>query len=327
MGSAIARGLVERGDPRRVRAMVREGRAAERLRGLDVEQVPGDVTGYAADLERACVGVDEVFHAAGRLGGASVSALELHRVHVEGTVAVVRAASRAGVRRVTVLSSPGLLGPSDLLLDEDAPFAPSNAYERSKAGAEAAVRALAERVRTEVVFVRPEFVYGPGDVHVLRLFQAIRARRFVLVSGGRAFCHPTFVSDAVSGILAASDWGAAWRVYHIAGPRPVTVAELASTFGEAVGVVPSLSAPAWLMYALAAPSEIVAPWLGLAPPLTRSSVDFFARSRMFSTRRAALELGWRPVVDLVQGARLSVAWYRERGLLPRAAATSRGRHA
>jgi 2-alkyl-3-oxoalkanoate reductase len=316
LGSAIARALLERGDPRPVRAMVRGSRPAERLRGLDVEIVPGDVTGPAAELERSFAGVDEVFHAAGRLGGGGATALDLHRVHVEGTVNVVRAASRAGVRRVTYLSSPGLLGPSDSLLDEDASPAPSNSYERSKADAEAALRALAERVRTEVVVVRPEFVYGPGDAHVLRLFQAIRARRFLLVSGGRAFCHPTFVSDAVSGILAASDRGVAWRTYHVAGPRPVTIAELATAFGEALGVVPTRSAPAWLMYAVAACGEAILPRVGLPPPLTRSAVDFFALSRMFSTRRAAEELGWRPGVDLAQGVEAAVAWYREQGLLP-----------
>jgi nucleoside-diphosphate-sugar epimerase len=316
LGSAIARALLDRGDPRPVRVMVRGTKPQARLRGLDVEIVPGDVTGPTAELETAFAGVDEVFHAAGRLGGGGATALDLHRVHVEGTVNVVRAASRARVRRVTYLSSPGLLGPSDSLLDEDAPAAPSNAYERSKADAEAALRALAEHVRTEVVLVRPEFVYGPGDTHVLRLFQAIRARRFVLVSGGRAFCHPTFVSDAVSGILAASDRGVAWRTYHVAGPRPVTIAELATTFGEAVGVVPRLSAPAWLMYTLAATGEAVLPRMGLTPPLTRSAVDFFARSRMFSTRRAAEELGWRPRVDLAQGVDAAVAWYRKHGLLP-----------
>ena len=316
MGSALARALVERGRAVRVRALVRGARVPERLAGLDVDVVRGDVTGATADLERACASVDEVFHAAGRLGGGGVTEEELHRVHVEGSVNVVRAASRAGVRRVTYLSSPGLLGPSDALLDEDAPPAPSNAYERSKAHAEAALHALAGRVRTHVVIVRPEFVYGPGDVHVLRLFQAIRARRFVLVAGGRALCHPTFVSDAVSGILAASERGAPWRTYHLAGPRPVTIAELASTFGASVGVTPSLSVPAWLMYALAASSEAVAPALGLTAPVTRSAVDFFACSRSFATRRASEELGWHASVDLEPGVAATVAWYRARGMLP-----------
>jgi len=316
LGSAIARALVLGGGAPRVRAMVRGQGRPERLEGLDVGVVRGDVTGPTADLERCFAGVDEIFHAAGRLGGGGVTEAELHRVHVEGTVNVVRAASNAGVRRVTYLSSPGLLGPSDALLDEDAPPAPSNAYERSKAQAEAALRALRARVRTEVVIVRPEFVYGPGDVHVLRLFQAIRARRFALVAGGRAFCHPTFVTDAVTGILAASDRGAPWRTYHVAGPRPVTIAELATTFGRAVGVVPSLSVPAWLMNALAASCEAVAPLVGLAPPVTKSAVDFFARSRQFATRRAAEELGWRPTVDLEQGVAATVAWYREHGMLP-----------
>ena len=133
MGSAIARALVERGDPRRVGVMVRRTPRPPALDGLDVDVVRGDVTGPTADLERSLADVDEVFHAAGRLGGGGVTERELHEVHVEGTVNVVRAASRAGVRRITYLSSPGLLGPSDTLLDEDAPAAPSNAYERSKA--------------------------------------------------------------------------------------------------------------------------------------------------------------------------------------------------
>ena len=164
--------------------------------------------------------------------------------------------------------------------------------------------------------MRPEFVYGPGDVHVLRLFQAIAADRFPLVDGGRALCHPTFVSDAVGGILAASDRGAPWRTYHVAGPRPVSIAELAATFGRLLGAARPRTVPSWLLYALASAGEAIAPALGLTPPIARSAVDFFASSRAFATTRAAEELAWRPSVDLAEGARLAVAWYRARGLLP-----------
>jgi dihydroflavonol-4-reductase len=61
LGSRLARLLVGHGA--RVRALVRRTSDRRRLEGLDLEIAEGDVTDRAT-LERACGGVDRIFHCA-----------------------------------------------------------------------------------------------------------------------------------------------------------------------------------------------------------------------------------------------------------------------
>ncbi|HEY8090425.1 MAG TPA: NAD-dependent epimerase/dehydratase family protein [Polyangiaceae bacterium] len=316
LGGAVVRALIERGEG--VRAVVRSTSQVTELHRLGVETVEADVTG-SAGLVEAFAGARLVVHAAGMLGRAGATETDYQRVHVDGTRNVLVAARAAGAERVVHVSSPGVLGPVPRGapdLDEDAPVRPGNAYERSKAAAEDVVREDGERHGPLAVVVRPEFVYGPGDLHVLRLFGAVRRGRFFYIGPGDALCHPTFVDDAVRGLLAAAERGKAGRVYHVAGPRPVSIRELAGTYARAMGVrPPRLRVPEHPLRLALAAAQPLARRLRLPLPLTTSGVDFFTRDRHFSTRRAREELGFGSSVELPDGVARTVRWYEERGLL------------
>jgi nucleoside-diphosphate-sugar epimerase len=314
LGGAIARALSTRGQV--VRALVREDSDATSLDALGVEKTLGDVLATTT-LARAFEGASAVIHCAGKLGRAGAVEDEYRRVHVEGTNNVLEAARAAQVPRVVHVSSPGLLGPiTGEDADEDAPTRPTNVYERAKAGAERVVREFEAIHGPRVVIVRPEFVYGPGDFHVLRLFKAIERRRFFYIGSGGALCHPTFVDDAVDGILAALEKGSAGRIYHLAGPRPVAIRHLAETIAAALGVAPPLvHVPEALVRATIRAMRPVARLARRELPIDESGVDFFTLDRHFSWQRAKSELGYSPKVELSAGAPRAVAWYREHGLL------------
>ncbi len=87
-----------------------------------------------------------------------------------------------------------------------------------------------------MVVIRPEFVYGPGDLHVLGLFRAIQRKFFVIFGQGSSLLHPTFIDDTIQALLLAKDTGSPGEVFIIAGPRPVTVAELADGIARQLGV-------------------------------------------------------------------------------------------
>jgi nucleoside-diphosphate-sugar epimerase len=316
LGGAVARALSHRGE--RVRAFARTTSDTRSLREAGIEIVFGNVA-TTSGLAEAFAGAHVVVHAAGMLGRAGAADSDYDRIHVDGTVNVVRAARLAGVARVVHISSPGLLGAiarSAPDADEDARPNPTNAYERSKARAEAAVHADAREHGERVVIVRPEFVYGPTDRHVLRFVQTIKRRRFFYIGGGNALCHPTYVDDAVSGLLAAIDHGELGRTYHLAGPRPISIRELAETFARACGVSPSFASlperPLRLAVRLLEP---LANRLHVTLPLGTSAIDFFTFDRHFSWERAKTELGFQPAVDLVEGATRTVRWYESEGLL------------
>lgn len=314
LGGAMARSLAQEGAE--VHALCRRGADRSALEGVAVAWHEGDVTSPES-LAGLVTGSDWVVHAAGRLGQAGVQEEAYRRLNVEGTRNVLAAALAAGSpSRVLFVSSPGVLGPiAGDAATEEAPLAPSNPYERSKAAAEKVALEFAAR-GLPVIIARPEFVYGPGDRHVLGLFRAIERGRFFYVGGGGRSCHPTFVGDAVDGMLLCLRQGRAGNVYHVTGPRPVSFRELGETIASALGVTPPwLSLPRWLTWTGAAALEGIARATGRPPILSRSAVAFFSEDRRFSWQKARDELGYSPRYALAQGALLTVQWYREHGWL------------
>ncbi|HEX6384108.1 MAG TPA: NAD-dependent epimerase/dehydratase family protein, partial [Anaerolineae bacterium] len=259
-----------------------------------------------------------VIHAAGMLGRAGVAETYYHQLHVEGTRHVLaEIASMPGtLPRVLYVSSPGVLGPiTGKPAGERAPLAPSNRYERSKAAAEQVAYAFA-REGLPVIIARPEFIHGPGDTHVLGLFRAVQRGLFFYVGNGQNTCHPTFIDDAVDGLLRCLRYGQPGAIYHVTGPEPVTFRHLAETVAMSLGVPPPrLAVPRPIAWLVALTLEGLGKVSGKEPPLSRTGVAFFSEDRRFSWQKAHRELGYTPRFDLQTGVRKTVTWYREQGLL------------
>lgn len=310
IGSAIARQLVGQGIA--VRAIVRSSADMSRLKGVPVTVVAVD--GFdPRSLRRVFAAVDGVVHAVGRLGRFGVPEDDYHELHVGGTRTVLEAILALDEQpRILYVSSPGVLGPvtGDISADETFPLAPGNAYERSKAAAEMMVQRYCDRL--PIVIVRPEFVYGSGDTHVLGLFKAVQSGRFFYIDGGLARCHPTYIADATDGMVKALLAGKPGEIYHIAGPNPVTFFELGRTLAQVLDVRPpfmTLSRKSAL--SLAGTMER----FSKRPPLSKDGVAFFADDRHFSYEKARRELGYAPQVDWKTGVEMTAQWYRQQGLL------------
>ena len=312
VGGALVQALVARGED--VRAIVRPKSDLWRLKNLPIEYVVGDLTD-APSLRGAFDEADLIIHAAGMLGAVGTPAATYHRIHVDGTRNLFDELIRIGrFPRIAYISSPGVLGVinSQFSADESWPLHPTNDYERSKADAETLVRRY--RDRFPIVIVRPEFIYGPRDLHVLGLFRAIQRGIFFYIDGGEALCHPTYIDDAVQGTLLALDKGKAGECYHIMGQKPVTFREFGRIIAGQLYVRPpfvNLIRP--MAMAGATILEAVLP----NPPLSRTGVAFFSENRHFSFEKATHELGYFPAVDLAEGCRRTIAWYRENNHLPK----------
>ena len=347
VGGAVARRLSAAGADVHALALPRSDRS--RLASCPVTFHTGDITDPAS-LAGLFDDARWVIHAAGMLGRAGVSETTYNRINAEGVghvlaaVEQARAAGRtAAGLRVLHVSSAGVLGPvrtpseeatnderrttsaapldSSLvtrhssLFDETSPLAPSNAYERSKALGEEVAAGFA-RDGLPLIVARPEFIYGPGDLHVLGLFRAIRRGVYFYIGNGTNTCHPTYVDDMVDGLIACLERGAPGAVYHIAGPRPLPFRELAETIAEELGVAPPrLRVPAPLAWLGAVGLEAAGKLTGRPAPLSRTGVAFFSESRRSTYAKAERELGFTPKVDLREGVARTVAWYRGEGLL------------
>jgi nucleoside-diphosphate-sugar epimerase len=310
VGGALTRALVAQGAE--VHALVRPASSRSSLHDVPIHWHEGDITDPES-LSRFLGRAEWVIHSAGQLGQAGLLEEVYQRLNVVGTRNVLAAAMASGVRpRVLHVSSPGVLGATGkVLADESAPYCATNWYEKTKAAAEDVVRFYAAQ-RLQVTMARPGFIYGPGDKHVLRLFQAVKQGRFFYIDAGKYMCHPTFISDAVDGMLLCLRQGHAGEAYHILGPRPVTFRELGTEMARALEVrPPRMSIPKPLAMLGAVGLECAAKITGKKPPLTRTGVDFFGQDRQYSWERAHKELGYQPKYDLAEGMAQTVAWYRK----------------
>ena len=316
VGGALARAL--HGAGHTLTGLARPTADRSPLRDLPIQWHQGDVTDPQS-LPGLFEGAEWLVHAAGMLGQAGVPEETYHQLHVTGTRHILDAATAAGsLGRILYVSSPGVLGPINepAAAAETHPLAPSNPYERSKAAAESlACQYAADGL--PVVIARPEFIYGPGDLHVLGLFQAVRRGLFFYIGDGAATCHPTYIADAVNGMLLCLQNGRPGEIYHITGPRPVTFRQLGETIAATLSARPPwLRLPRGLAMSGAAILEKLGPLTGITPPLSRTGVAFFSENRRFSWEKARQELGYMPQFELQAGVAATVRWYRAHNHLP-----------
>ncbi len=319
VGGALSRALA--GDDVDLHALTLPTSNLQHVKHLPITWHVGDIT-RPKSLRHVFDGATAVIHAAGMLGEAGVPNATYRRINTEGTNNVLAEIAQSGSKpRIVYISSAGVLGPfhgqpGDPAPDENSPLAPSNPYEQSKAAAELVARSYIT-AGLPVIIVRPEFIYGPGDLHVLGLFRSIQRRQFFYIGNGYNYCHPTYVGDMVDGLLRVLNVGKPGEIYHIAGPRPITFRELAETIAAEVNVAPPwLALPRSLVWLGAAASESVGSRLGFSVPLSRTGVSFFSEDRRSTYTKAAEDLGYQPQVEIQEGVADSVAWYRENDLLP-----------
>jgi nucleoside-diphosphate-sugar epimerase len=241
VGSAVCRALVQRSA--RVRAVVRTAGSAPRLDGV-TEHVGDPAEESVARAVTA--GADAVVTTVHPMG----SPREVqHRVGVEGTATVARAARDAGVARLVHVSTAGVYDRPAGALDiaEDGALLPegSGDYPDTK---NAADLALAGVEGPTTVLVRPPAILGAGDTSVWNTLRPRAARdgdRRVNPAKSWPWVHvddlAALVADVATGAIATADdpergpvAGAATPVV-VAG-EPATWRDYLGTVTEALGV-------------------------------------------------------------------------------------------
>jgi dihydroflavonol-4-reductase len=300
VGHSIVLALLERGH--RVRALVRNPVRAGRLLPPDVEVVFGDVT-KPANLEDACAGCDIVFNAMGLPEQWLRDEARFAQVNARGTEAVVRAAGRAGVRRVVQTSTVDVFerGPGGVLDEALVATTPKGtAYERSKQVAEELALAAAADSGVELVLVNPAAVYGPGPGGGGSSFEEGMFRPIVLRQRTKLPLLPpgglglVFAPGLAQGQLLAAERGVPGERYILCDTH-VTFPELGHAVTRVAGrgtVPPTM--PVWLARGLAAGGETLSRLTRRPPMLPRGQLHFFLWNAKPDPSKARRELGWEP---------------------------------
>jgi nucleoside-diphosphate-sugar epimerase len=314
-GGALARRLVA--DGAKVRILVRDTARAESLTPLGMEIAVGDLRDPAC-LSGALDDVDAVYHIAALYRQQSVEHSAFEDINANGVQHLLDASIAAGVRRFVHCSTVGVHGHvAHPPAAEDAPLAPSDPYQRSKLeGERIAARYMAEG-RLPITIFRPAGIYGPGDLHFLKLFRGVKRRRFPMIGSGQVLWHGVYIDDLVDGIIKCGTLDAAiGETFILAGPEYTTLNELVAIVAAAVGARPPwLKIPLPPVYWAAATCEAICRPLKLEPPLHRRRVDFFTKNRAFDISKARRMLGYDPQMSIHEGVARTAAWYAEHGLL------------
>ena len=318
VGAAVARRLIAAGKP--VRFLHRAGSDTRNIEGLPGARVVGDL-GDAASLASAVAGCEAVYHVAADYRLWVPRSAEIYRINVEGSVALIRAAMAAGVRRIVYCSSVAVLGinkdrsPSD----EDTPVALADMighYKRSKFLAEEAVRRLVVAEKAPVVIVSPSTPVGPRDIKPTPTGRLIRdaalGKMPAYVDTGLNVVH---VDDVAEGHLLAFEKGRIGERYILGGDDMSLRDILAAVCAAAGRKPPSVRLPRRALYPLAYCVEGWARFMSKKEPLfTVDGLRMAGKRMFFSSAKARRELGYAPR----QGRAAledAVAWLRETGLL------------
>src|SRR5208283_2056842 len=208
------------------------------------EFVHGDITDRAAlDEVFSSVKFDQVIHLAARAGvRPSLADPALYqRVNVEGTVNVLEAARKKGVKKITMASSSSVYGMNSKtpFSESDPIFSAVSPYAASKLACEALGHVWHHIYGLDVAMLRFFTVYGPRqrpDLVIYKFAKLISAGKPIPVFGdGSAARDYTFITDTLDGIIACTQREFGYELFNLRESQTVKLDYLIELLEKALG--------------------------------------------------------------------------------------------
>jgi UDP-glucose 4-epimerase len=214
-------------------------------------------------------------------------------VNVVGTVRLAEAARQTGVRKIVHTSSGGSIYgiPPGYPTNEDMPVDPSSPYAASKVCGEIYLNMFRNLYGLDCSHVAPANVYGPrqdphGEAGVVAIFaKALLADKPTKIFGdGSDTRDYVFVDDVVDAFVRAGGEAGGGQRFNVGTGVETSTRQMHSAIAAAAGKPDE--------------PDFHPPRLG---DLRRSRLDF---------ARAEGVLGWTPKVDLAEGVKRTVDYFR-----------------
>lgn len=273
-------------------AFVRERKLTRRFK-----LIQGDIRDDRA-LRRALKGASAIFHMAalGSVVASVENPLHCNSINVEGSLRVLDAARRAGVKRIVVSSSASVYGNDPALPKRETMTPqPESPYASSKISMEHYAANYTALYGMNVAILRYFNVYGPKqDPHSIYaaaipifVHRLLSNERPVIFGDGeqtRDFVH---VSDVVEANLraACASHDACGHAINVARGERISVNRLIGLLSEL------LASPLQPLYAPERVGDV--------------------KHSVASVRLGREQLGFRAAVSLSKGLRASIGWYRQ----------------
>ena len=315
VGNWIVRTLLERGVE--VRVLAKEGERLDNLDGLTVEVVRGDVLS-PADARRAVADMDTVFHAAAIYDAWAPNPRMMYTVNLEGTFHMLQAAREVGATVVYTASiaalgrpEPGRVGDETLAYEAwEVDFSYSRAkYFSMRTALNYAAWGMDVRV------VCPGIVFGPHDLRPTPsgglILALLRGQARGYFEGGATYVD---VRDAALAHVLAAERGKAGEIYIATGHNLDNRAFIDLAARVAGVKVPAVKIPTPVARLVLTAYEARAARTGVAPPISKTFMEYGLKPAFYSSAKAERELGatFRPLEETVADA---IADFRRRGVV------------
>jgi nucleoside-diphosphate-sugar epimerase len=295
IGSHLTEELVRRGEQVRVVDSLITGKRHNLAHIPGVEFVEGDLADLAV-AQRAVAGVEYVLHQAAipSVPRSVQDPMTSHRANVNAALNVLIAARDAGVKRVVYAGSSSAYGNAPTLPKiETMPAAPLSPYALQKFVAEEYCRLFTQLYGLETVTTRYFNVFGPrqdpsspySGVISLFISALVEGKPPTIYGDGEHTRDFTYVANVVDGVLRACHAPkASGEVINVATGGRISLNDLFRTIKELTGarVEPIYADPR-------------------AGDVKDSQADISKAERI---------LGYRPTVNLQDGLKKTVEWYR-----------------
>jgi UDP-glucose 4-epimerase len=256
-----------------------------------VETVLGSITDREA-LERVLHSCDAVAHLAAVADVNDVHAEpeDAERINARGTVTVLEAARRAGVKRIVYASTIWVYSDcGEEAVDEDTLLpAPSHLYTSTKLAGELYCKAYQELYGIDYTILRFGIPYGPRarEAAVIPAFvgRALRGEALTLAGDGSQSRRFVYVEDLADGVALALSEVASNRVYNLASDENVTIKQIAEAIQAQMGDVQITHCPG-------------------------RPGDF--GGKVVCSERARRELGWSAATPFAEGVSRYISWRLE----------------
>ena len=293
-------------------------RSKEKTKIIDhpnVRLFKGDITDYRS-VENAARSCDVVFHMAAYARVWSKDSDIFNRINVQGTVNVMDAAQKVGVRKIVFTSTAGVLGPSKSVgVSENTQREIDyfSEYEITKALAEEKIREYIGN-GLEIVVVNPTRVYGPGIMSesngVTRMIKLYSEGKFRWIPGnGKSIGNYVYVDDVVEGHILALEKGKSGQRYILGGYNVSFnkfFEQLANTSGQKFWMI---KLPLPLMLGVAYLFRLRTKLFGIPPLITSPWVKRYLYNWEMSSQKAFEELGYR-ITSLDKGFKKTLEWLK-----------------
>ncbi len=219
--------------------------------------------------------------------------LETALLNFQGTVNVLEAIRRYGGRLVFASTVWVYMLAEKVEVTEDTPLLVQNVnhpYTASKVAAELYIQSYNKIYGLEFTILRYGIPYGPrgreGTVITNFIKRAMRNEPLIIHGDGSQYRNFIYVEDLAEGNVAALQEIGKNKIYNLEGMRPVTIKEVAETVSRAFGGIP-------VEFREARAGDFV--------------------GRIASNEKAWRELKWKPKVDLEEGVKRYIEWFKSAG--------------